>query len=217
MKSKFKLYPTYIKPIADRLLAVIALIAVSPLLVTLAVAIRWRLGAPVLFKQVRPGLNGRPFVLVKFRTMIDARDAEGQLLDDAARLTPFGSWLRATSLDELPELWNIVRGEMSFVGPRPLVIGYLPLYSAEQSRRHDVRPGITGWAQVHGRNALGWPARFEHDVWYVDNISLWVDLRTLAKTLSVVFGRAGVTADNHATMPAFEGNESPKESMQHAA
>ncbi len=212
-----QLYCQVTKPVADRVLAIAAIVSLSPLFVVLAIAIRWRLGGPVFFCQSRPGLHGRPFRLVKFRTMTDDRDADGQLLDDASRMTPFGRWLRATSLDELPELWNVLRGEMSFVGPRPLLLEYLPLYSDDQRRRHDVRPGITGWAQVHGRNSLSWPERFELDVWYVDNVSLAVDLQTLAKTLSVVLSRSGVSADNHATMPAFSGNQSSVETNRRAA
>jgi len=211
------IYATCAKPVADRLLAAVALVLLLPLLATLAISIRWRIGGPVLFYQMRPGRHGRPFRLVKFRTMTDACDENGVPLDDAARMTPFGRWLRATSLDELPELWNVLRGEMSFVGPRPLLLEYLPLYSDVQRRRHDVRPGITGWAQVHGRNSLSWPERFEHDVWYVENLSLEVDMAILAKTVSAVISRSGISAENHATMPAFTGNSNSRDDYRQAA
>lgn len=170
-----------------------------------AVLVRVRLGAPVLFRQERPGRGGRPFDLVKFRTMSDARGPDGQLLPDDQRLTGFGRWLRATSLDELPELWNVLRGDMSLVGPRPLLMEYMPLYSQTQRRRHDVRPGITGWAQVHGRNAVNWNERFVLDIWYVDHRSLALDLRILLLSLGAVVTRRGIAADGHATMPRFRG------------
>jgi lipopolysaccharide/colanic/teichoic acid biosynthesis glycosyltransferase len=164
-----------------------------------------QLGTPILFRQVRPGRNGRLFKLAKFRTMTDERDASGGLLPDASRLTPFGRWLRATSLDELPSLWNVLKGDMSLVGPRPLLVEYLPLYSSEQARRHEVRPGITGWAQVNGRNALTWEQKFELDVWYVDHRSFWLDLRILLMTVRKVFVREGISAKGEATMPRFTG------------
>ncbi len=167
-----------------------------------AVAVRRNLGRPVFFRQVRPGLDGRPFTLVKFRTM---RDGEGS---DAERLTPFGSWLRATSIDELPELWNVLRGDMSLVGPRPLFTKYLERYSSHQARRHEVRPGLTGLAQVEGRNLLSWEARFERDVTYVDTWTVVGDLRILGRTLWAVFTRQGISAEGHATMPEFEGRAS---------
>jgi lipopolysaccharide/colanic/teichoic acid biosynthesis glycosyltransferase len=154
-------------------------------------------------------MGGRPFQILKFRTMTDLRDADGALLPDAERLTPFGRWLRSTSLDELPALWNVLRGDMSLVGPRPLLVQYLPLYSARQARRHEVRPGITGWAQVNGRNALTWPQKFELDVWYVENRSFWLDLRILWMTLLVVLRRDGISAHGEATMPPFTGNNDP--------
>jgi len=177
----------------------------APVLAALAVLVRWKLGSPVLFRQQRPGLHEKRFWLVKFRTMTDVRDADGQLLPDAERLPPFGRFLRATSLDELPELWNVLKGEMSLVGPRPLLMAYLPLYSPEQARRHDVRPGITGWAQVNGRNALSWPQKFKLDVAYVDSISFWLDLKTLWLTVWQVVRRQGITAAGEATTPRFTG------------
>ena len=179
-----------------------------PALLVLAVVVRLRLGRPVYFVQVRPGLHGQPFPLRKFRTMTDARDAGGALLPDRDRLTSFGRWLRATSLDELPELWNVLRGEMSLVGPRPLLTEYLPLYDATQRRRHEVRPGITGWAQVNGRNAITWEEKFRLDVWYVDHRSLWLDARILWITLDRVFRRHGVSAEGEATMSRFTGSGS---------
>jgi len=194
------------KRVLDVLLAACALVALSPVLLVVAVLVRMRLGAPVLFTQVRPGLGGRPFRMVKFRTMTEARDAAGTLLPDNVRLTPFGKFLRSTSLDELPELWNVLRGEMSLVGPRPLLMQYLPLYSDEQRRRHEVRPGITGWAQVNGRNASSWEERFRQDVWYVDRQSLWLDVKILAMTVLKVVKRDGVSATGHVTMPPFQGN-----------
>ncbi|MEE2915487.1 MAG: sugar transferase [Pseudomonadota bacterium] len=177
----------------------------SPVLLVVAVLIRRKLGSPVFFSQVRPGRGGRPFRMVKFRTMRDAIDRDGQPLPDAARLTAFGAKLRATSLDELPELWNVVRGDMSLVGPRPLLMQYLPLYSAEQARRHAVRPGVTGWAQVNGRNAISWSQKFALDVWYVDNRSFALDLRILWLTVRKVLVRDGISADGEATMPPFSG------------
>lgn len=188
--------------VALGLLAALAL----PLLL-LAWAVRRNLGSPVLFRQLRPGLQGRPFMMVKFRTMTDARDAGGTLLPDAHRLTKFGRFLRASSLDELPELWNVLRGEMSLVGPRPLLTEYLPLYSSEQARRHEVRPGITGWAQINGRNAVSWDQRFLLDVWYVDHRSLWLDLKILWLTVRKVLVRDGISAQGDATMPRFTGNK----------
>ena len=178
-----------------------------PVILIVALLIRINLGGPVLFRQLRPGLGGRSFRMVKFRTMTDARNSEGELLPDAQRLTPFGRWLRTTSIDELPELWNVVCGDMSLVGPRPLLMEYLPLYSAEQSRRHEVRPGLTGWAQINGRNALSWNEKFALDIWYVDNRSLVLDLRILMATIASVVRRDGISADGEATMAAFRGNE----------
>jgi sugar transferase EpsL len=175
-----------------------------PVLAVVAALVRWKLGSPVFFRQQRPGYHERIFALIKFRTMTDARDAAGQLLPDAARLTPFGRWLRATSLDELPELLNVLRGEMSLVGPRPLLVEYLPRYSSEQRRRHDVLPGLTGWCQVNGRNALSWEQKFALDVWYVDHETLWLDLKILFMTVGQVLFRKGISASDHATMPEFK-------------
>jgi lipopolysaccharide/colanic/teichoic acid biosynthesis glycosyltransferase len=176
-----------------------------PVLAVLALLVRAKLGSPVLFRQKRPGMDARIFELIKFRTMTDARDARGNLLPDAARLTPFGRWLRSSSLDELPELLNVLRGEMSLVGPRPLLVQYLERYSPVQRRRHEVPPGITGWAQVNGRNALSWEEKFALDVWYVDNRSLWLDVRILALTVGQVVFRRGISAPGEATMPEFVG------------
>jgi len=195
------------KRIFDFLLATLAMaILLVPFLLLVWLVSR-KLGSPVLFRQVRPGRDGRPFEMVKFRTMTDARGADGQLLPDAERLTAFGQFLRSTSLDELPELWNVIKGDMSLVGPRPLLMEYLPLYSPEQARRHEVRPGVTGWAQVNGRNALSWEDKFRLDVWYVDNRSLWLDIKILWLTVRKVLVREGISADGQATMPKFTGNE----------
>lgn len=185
----------------------IALVVFSPLILVLALLVRSRLGSPVFFRQKRPGLHGRAFHMVKFRTMIDAWGDDGTLLPDEERLPPFGRWLRSTSLDELPELWNVLRGEMSLVGPRPLLMDYLPRYSPWQARRHETRPGVTGWAQVNGRNALSWPEKFNLDVWYVDNRSFWLDLRILFLTVLSVVRRDGISATGEATMPGFRGDE----------
>ena len=184
-----------------------ALLALALPLLALAWLIRRKLGSPMLFRQVRPGLHGQPFTMVKFRTMTDERGPDGALLPDAQRLTPFGRFLRASSLDELPELWNVLRGEMSLVGPRPLLMEYLPLYSPEQARRHEVRPGITGWAQVNGRNAISWADKFALDVWYVDHRSFWLDMSILWLTVRKVLVRDGISADGEATMPRFEGDK----------
>lgn len=176
-------------------------------LVGVFLAVRFFLGKPVIFKQVRPGLSGRPFTMYKFRTMTDARDSNGELLPDAQRLTKFGKFLRSTSLDELPEIWNVLCGEMSLVGPRPLLIEYLPLYSDEQRRRHETRPGITGWAQINGRNAITWEEKFKLDVWYVDNQSLLLDVKILFMTLIKVLKRSDISAANHATATRFTGSD----------
>ena len=195
-----------IKRMFDLLASTIAVFFMFPVLVFLALAVRIFLGSPVFFAQQRPGLYGAPFVLVKFRTMIDPYDADGVLLSDSDRLTFFGRLLRSTSLDELPELWNVLKGDMSLVGPRPLLMEYLPLYNERQRRRHEVRPGITGWAQVNGRNALSWEKKFELDVWYVDNRTFWLDLKILLLTIKKVFARDGVSAEGEATMPKFTGS-----------
>jgi len=193
----------YLKRVFDVGVSATALVVLAPVMGLIALAVWRTMGRPVLFCQVRPGLHGKPFVMYKFRTMRDLRDAEGKLLPDEARLTPFGRWLRATSLDELPELVNVLRGEMSLVGPRPLLMEYLDRYTPEQARRHEVKPGITGWAQIHGRNNLSWDERFKLDVWYVDNWSLWLDLKILWRTLWMVLRREGISAQGHATMPRF--------------
>lgn len=192
----------------DFLLALIGLIFLALPVLVLIVLIRCKLGSPVFFRQPRPGLHGKPFEMVKFRTMTDARGSDGVLLSDAERLTPFGSLLRATSLDELPELWNVLKGDMSLVGPRPLLMEYLPLYSPEQARRHEVRPGVTGWAQVNGRNAIGWEQKFAQDVWYVQNQSFWLDVKILFLTMKKVLSKDGISAEGEATMPKFTGNKS---------
>jgi lipopolysaccharide/colanic/teichoic acid biosynthesis glycosyltransferase len=195
------------KRLFDLLASAIGLLILAVPLALLAWQVRRKLGSPVLFTQVRPGLHGQPFRMVKLRTMTHAHDASGALLPDAQRLTPFGRFLRASSLDELPELWNVLRGEMSLVGPRPLLMEYLPLYSPEQARRHEVRPGITGWAQVNGRNAISWADKFALDVWYVDHRSLWLDVRILWLTVRKVLVREGISAAGEATMPRFEGDK----------
>jgi len=182
-----------------------SLVLLSPVLVAMAILVRMQIGSPVLFRQMRPGLDGVPFQMVKFRTMRDAVDGQGNYLPDAQRLTPLGRFMRSASLDELPELWNVLKGDMSIVGPRPLLMEYLPLYSPEQARRHEVRPGITGWAQVNGRNAISWDEKFALDVWYVDNQTLWLDIRIMALTVRRVFARQGISADGEATMTKFTG------------
>ena len=197
-----------LKRLLDISVAAFALIILSPLLTAVAVLVRAKLGRPIFFRQVRPGLEGRPFTLVKFRTMLDARDEHGEPRPDAERMTDFGRWLRSTSIDELPELWNVLKGEMSLVGPRPLLMHYLPLYSPEQARRHDVPPGITGWAQVNGRNAISWDEKFALDTWYADHWSLWLDLKILARTAASVVRSHGISAEGSATMPEFTGSAS---------
>jgi len=190
----------------DVLIVLCAILVLALPLLCLTYLVRRRLGAPVLFRQTRPGFLGRPFQMVKFRTMTDERSHDGSLLPDAKRLTPFGCFLRATSLDELPELWNVLKGDMSLVGPRPLLMEYLPLYTPEQARRHEVRPGITGWAQVNGRNALSWEEKFALDVWYVDNRSMWLDIKILWLTVKKVLVREGISAAGEATMSKFTGS-----------
>jgi lipopolysaccharide/colanic/teichoic acid biosynthesis glycosyltransferase len=194
------------KRACDLAIAVPALLLLSPLVLAIGMVIRWQLGTPVLFRQVRPGLGGRLFTLIKFRTMRDQVDAKGAALPDEARLPPLGRQLRSMSLDELLELLHVIRGEMSLVGPRPLLTEYLPLYSSEQARRHEVRPGLTGWAQIHGRNAITWEKRFALDVWYVDHMSLRLDLCILWRTMLTVISRQGISHPGHATMERFRGN-----------
>lgn len=196
------------KRILDIVCAAILLIALSPIMLFLAVKVRKELGSPVLFKQPRPGLNGNVFYLSKLRSMKDAFDGNGQPLPDAERLTEFGKKLRNSSLDELTSLWNVLKGDMSLVGPRPLLVEYLPLYSERQAKRHNVRPGITGWAQVNGRNNLSWQEKFELDVWYVENQSLWLDVKILFLTVYKVIKRSDINADGEATMSKFTGNPS---------
>jgi lipopolysaccharide/colanic/teichoic acid biosynthesis glycosyltransferase len=196
-----------LKRALDILVATIALMLLSPVLVVIAVAIRLAMGPPVFFRQLRPGLGGKPFNIVKFRTMRTSAEGEAGVANDASRLTPLGRFLRASSLDEVPELWNVLVGDMSLVGPRPLLMQYLERYSAEQARRHEVRPGLTGLTQVSGRNALDWEAKFKLDIWYVDHRSILLDLKILALTASQVLRRTGISAEGAATMPEFIGNE----------
>ena len=198
----------HLKGLADRIAALAALFLLSPLLLLVALLVRWRLGSPILFRQQRPGYRGKPFWLLKFRTMTNTRDANGALLPDNQRLIPFGRWLRATSIDELPALINIMRGEMSFIGPRPLLMQYLPLYSPEQARRHDVKPGFSGWSQVNGRNSISWDEKLELDIWYVDNCNLFLDLMILFRTVFDVMLRRGITTNEGGLMPVFKGSSS---------
>lgn len=195
MKRAFDIFAT---------LGVICLL--FPAMVVLSLFVRFKLGAPIFFTQVRPGLHGKSFQMIKFRTMTNEYGVDGQLLPDALRLTSFGRFLRASSLDELPELWNVLKGDISLVGPRPLLMEYLPLYSPEQARRHEVRPGVTGWAQVNGRNAISWEQKFKLDVWYVDNQSLWLDIKILFLTVKKVLVRDGISAAGEATMSKFTGS-----------
>lgn len=201
------------KRIFDFTLAALALIALAPVVLFLMVLVRLKLGSPIFFIQTRPGLHGVPFKMVKFRTMRVARDGDGTMFPDAERMTSFGSWLRSSSLDELPELWNVVKGEMSLVGPRPLLMQYLARYSPEQARRHEVRPGVTGWAQINGRNAISWEEKFELDVWYVANQSLLLDMKILWKTIMLVLQRKDVAASGSVTMPEFMGTNSSSKVM----
>lgn len=196
------------KRIFDASVAALGLLIISIPLFILFLLVRNKLGSPVFFRQVRPGMNGKPFEMVKFRTMTDERGPDGQLLADAVRLTPFGRFLRSSSLDELPELWNVLKGDMSLVGPRPLLMEYMPLYSLEQARRHEVRPGVTGWAQINGRNAISWEDKFKLDIWYVDNQSLWLDIKILWLTVKKVLIRDGISAAGEATMSKFTGSKS---------
>ena len=197
--------PAPLKRLIDIVASAVGLVVLSPVLVVLWILVRRRMGSPALFRQLRPGLHGQPFEMIKFRTMRDATGPDGQPLPDAERLTDFGRWLRATSLDELPELWNVLKGQMSLVGPRPLLMEYLPLYTPQQARRHEVRPGITGWAQINGRNAVGWDQKFSLDVWYVDRHTLWLDVKILALTLRRIVQRDGISAPGSATMEKFQG------------
>ena len=199
------LYPRFGKRVFDIAVALPALVVLSPALGLTALLVRRRLGTPVLFRQLRPGRHSRPFMLIKFRTMRDAVDGAGQPLPDAERLTSFGRFLRSSSLDELPELWNVLRGDMSLVGPRPLLMRYLERYSPEQARRHEARPGITGWAQINGRNAISWEQKFELDVWYVDHISFGLDIRIIARTLRKIVRREGISQPGQATAEEFTG------------
>ncbi len=195
-----------VKRLFDVIVSALALLFLSPLLSLLVLLVRVKLGSPILFRQERPGLGGKPFTLIKFRTMTSATDTQGNLLPDSQRLTPFGKFLRASSLDELPELWNVVKGEMSLVGPRPLLMQYLPLYTPEQMRRHEIRPGITGWAQINGRNNVSWEEKFEMDTWYVDNHSLKLDLIILWQTITKVLRRTDINQAGSATAEKFMGN-----------
>lgn len=201
------MYQKYIKRLLDIVISLMALVILSPVLLVVAVLVRVKLGAPVIFHQDRPGYHEKVFKLCKFRSMTDACDADGKLLPDEVRLTKFGKALRATSLDELPELWNILKGDMSLIGPRPLLVRYLPRYNEFQRRRHDVRPGLTGWAQVNGRNAISWDMKFQYDVAYVDQVSFWFDCKILLMTFGRVFGAAGISSGTHATMEEFMGND----------
>jgi lipopolysaccharide/colanic/teichoic acid biosynthesis glycosyltransferase len=200
------MYKVYLKNFCDMMLVIICLIIFSPIILLLAFLVHSFLGSPILFKQLRPGLHGKLFTIYKFRTMRDLYNNDGDLLPDEYRLTKFGKFLRSTSLDELPELFNVLKGDMSLVGPRPLLIEYLPLYTKNQARRHEAKPGLTGWAQINGRNNLSWQKKFELDIWYVDNVSLYLDLKILWQTILIVLKRKGISKDLHATMPRFTGN-----------
>ncbi len=201
------MYLRFLKPLLDRVLAMIALVLLSPVFVVVALLIKLKLGGKVLFSQNRPGLHGKIFKMYKFRSMTEQTDSQGNLLPDELRLTAFGKALRATSLDEIPSLFNIIKGDMSLVGPRPLLVQYLPLYNKEQARRHDVKPGLTGWAQVNGRNLVQWQERFALDVYYVDHVNLWLDMKILFLTVYKVFAKEGINEENNATMSDFTGNE----------
>lgn len=196
-----------IKRLMDILLVVMAFLLLWPLILAIGLLVRWRLGSAVIFSQTRPGYLGKPFRIYKFRSMTDDLDADGYPLPDAMRLTTFGNFLRSTSLDELPNLWAILKGDMSLVGPRPLLMEYLPLYNTEQARRHLVRPGLTGWAQINGRNAISWQDKFMLDVWYVDHQSVWLDIKIILLTIKKIVVREGISAKGEATMPKFTGND----------
>lgn len=206
--SKQNFYSRSGKRVFDLAIVLVLLPVLFPVMLCVWVCVAIFLGVPVIFRQSRPGLHGKVFTLFKFCSMTNGCDSEGVLLPDEQRLTRFGRFLRASSLDELPELWNVLKGEMSLVGPRPLLVEYLEKYTPEQSRRHEVRPGITGWAQVNGRNGVAWEKRFEMDIWYVENCSLWLDLKIMWLTVKTVFARSGISAQGHATMPYFTGEES---------
>lgn len=197
----------HLKRLFDLTISLLALLLALPLLVVLTLKVRINLGSPIFFKQSRPGLHSKIFSIYKFRSMTDVRGEDGSLLSDTERLTDFGRFLRSTSLDELPELWNVIKGDMSLVGPRPLLKEYMSLYSTEQLRRHEVRPGVSGWAQVNGRNAITWEEKFKYDVWYVENQSFWLDMKIIWMTIKKVFAREGISADGEATMPKFTGNK----------
>ena len=197
----------FFKRLFDIIASASGLIFLSPVFLILIYLIRKNLGEPVFFTQERPGKDGKPFKMIKFRSMRDAVDKDGNPLPDSKRLTPFGKRLRATSLDELPELWNVLKGDMSLVGPRPLLMSYLPLYNEFQFRRHEMKPGVTGWAQVNGRNALSWDEKFAHDIWYIDHYSFWLDMKILFLTVKKVFIKEGISAEGEATMPYFTGND----------
>jgi len=196
-----------IKRLFDVFCSLLGLVMLLPIVLVVTLLILWKFGAPVFFRQTRPGLNGKPFEMVKFRTMLDESDSTGNPLPDSERMTPFGQFLRSASLDELPGLWNVLKGDMSLVGPRPLLMEYLSLYSTEQYRRHQVRPGVTGWAQVNGRNAISWEEKFKLDVWYVDNRSFWLDLKILSLTVKKVLVRDGISGEGEATMSKFTGSK----------
>lgn len=200
-------FDTLLSRAFDLIFSLLAIFFLWPFFLVLVVAVKLYLGSPVFFRQIRPGMNGKPFQMVKFRTMTNAKDNNGALLPDADRLPPLGRFLRSTSLDELPELWNVLKGDMSLVGPRPLLMEYLPLYSERQARRHEVRPGVTGWAQINGRNALSWEEKFELDVWYVENRTLWLDIKILFLTVWKVVKRDGISQDGEATMSRFTGSK----------
>ena len=200
-----------LKRLLDIVIASSALVLLSPVYALVAYKVKKNLGSPVLFRQLRPGLHGKPFEMVKFRTMKDALDLDGNPLPDSERLTAFGKMLRATSLDEMPELWNVIKGDMSIVGPRPLLMEYLPLYNEQQAKRHNVRPGITGYAQVNGRNAISWEKKFELDTWYVENRSLWLDFKIMLKTVQKVLSKDDISAEGEATISKFTGTSEPKD------
>jgi len=202
------------KRLFDLVISLFALVILFPIVLITATLVRIKLGSPLFFTQERPGFNGAVFEMIKFRSMLDGIDENGNLLPDSARLTPFGEKLRSSSLDELPGLWNVLKGDMSLVGPRPLLVDYLPLYTSEQARRHNVRPGITGWAQVNGRNAISWEQKFKLDIWYVDNHSFWLDIKILFLTVKKVFIKDGISEIGHVTMSAFTGNKNLRDKSE---